>query len=259
MFRHIFDSHTHYTDDRFNDDRHALLAALPRQGIACAVTCADDLNDARDCLDLAARYDYIYAACGIHPHKAEEAPPDAILLLKELAQSKKCVAIGEIGLDYHYDLSPRETQRTIFERQLELANVLRLPVIVHDREAHADTLALLRKHKPRGVVHCYSGSLETAYDLLGLGLYLGFGGAVTFKNAIKPLEIACAIPLDRLLLETDAPYMTPVPCRGKRCDSAHIAYTARKIAQGRGLDAQELIDRCNNNARKLFDISDDLC
>ena len=166
----------------------------------------------------------------------------------------KVVAVGEIGLDYFYDFSPRERQIEVFRYQIELANKLGLPVIIHDREAHEDTLNILKELRPKGVVHCFSGSAEMAKETIRLGLYIGLGGAVTFKNARKPLEVAEYVPLDRLLLETDAPYMTPVPFRGKRCDSAHIAYTAEKIAEVKDMDVQELIDICNENAKKLFNI-----
>ena len=172
----------------------------------------------------------------------------------KLYKNNKVVAVGEVGLDYHYDFSPRERQLEIFERQLILANKLDLPVIVHDREAHEDTMRLLIKHKPRGVVHCFSGSAEMAREIVKLGMYIGIGGAVTFKNAKKPVEVVEYLPLDRLLLETDAPYMTPVPFRGQRCDSAHIAYTAEKIAEIKGIDVQKLIDICNENAKRLFGI-----
>ena len=169
-------------------------------------------------------------------------------------RSKKVVAVGEIGLDYHYDFSPRERQIEVFEKQIILANELGLPIIVHDRESHEDTMNLLKKHRPKGVVHCFSGSVEMAKEVVKLGMYIGLGGAVTFKNARKPIEVAEYLPIDYLLLETDAPYMTPVPFRGQRCDSAHIAYTAEKIAEVKGMDTQELIDKCNENAKRLFGI-----
>lgn len=164
------------------------------------------------------------------------------------------VAIGEIGLDYHYERDSREKQLEVFEKQLVLANELSLPVIVHDREAHEDTLNLLKKHRPHGVVHCFSGSVETAKEIIKLGMYIGLGGAVTFKNAVKPAEVAAFVPKDRLLLETDAPYMSPVPYRGKRCTSLLIPYTAEKIAAVRGEAVEELLFETDKNARTLFHI-----
>ncbi|MDR2525605.1 MAG: TatD family hydrolase [Oscillospiraceae bacterium] len=255
MIGGIFDSHAHYTDKRFAADRAAVLAALPARGVIAALCCGSDVPDSRAALRLAQQYPFLYAACGIHPHKAQAANEAAYEALAGLLKEKKCVALGEIGLDYHYNFSPRETQRACFLRQLALAKELDLPVVIHDREAHEDTLALLQRLRPRGVVHCYSGSREMAKELLKMDLYLGFGGAVTFKNARRPLEIAAEIPQDRLLLETDAPYMTPEPHRGARCESPHIAFTAQKIARARGMDAQELVEICSENARRCFDLA----
>jgi TatD DNase family protein len=249
----IFDSHAHYDSEKFNEDRDYILSEfLPKNNVIGVVNCASDLNSSELCLKLAERYDYIYAAVGVHPHEAEESglfDPDR---LKALADHEKCVAIGEIGLDYHYDFSPRDKQKEWFEGQLLLANELELPVVVHDREAHADTWDLLRTHKPQGVVHCFSGSVEMARDILSLGMYIGLGGAVTFKNAKTPVEVAKYVPLDRLLLETDCPYMTPVPYRGQRCDSSFIPYTAEVLAEVRGVTAQEILDLTRKNANTLF-------
>lgn len=254
MYQNIFDTHAHYDDSRFDEDRDELLTSLPAKGVSHIVNCGCDLKSSLTTLALSEKYDFIYAALGVHAHEAEEASEKDLLRIAELYSKEKVVAVGEIGLDYHYDFSPRERQLEVFERQLELANRLDLPVIVHDREAHEDTLKLLKKHKPKGVVHCFSGSAEMAKEIVRLGMYIGMGGAITFKNAVKPVEVAKMLPLDRLLLETDAPYMTPVPFRGTRCDSAHIAYTAEKIAEIKGMDTQKLIDICNENAKRLFGI-----
>ncbi len=251
----IFDTHAHYTDKRFTADRAELLQLLPERGIRYVLTCGVDLDDSRAALELSQRYRYIYAACGTHPHEALGMKAQGLKELRKLLRKEKCVALGEIGLDYHYDFSPRDVQRSVFEQQLELAAELRLPVIVHDREAHEDTLRLLQTYRPAGVVHCFSGSWEFAREILALGMHLGLGGAVTFKNAKKPVEVAKKVPVERLLLETDAPYMTPEPHRGQRCDSSHIAITAEKIAAARGLDAQALIDQCCENGKRLFGIA----
>lgn len=256
MYRNIFDTHAHYDDSRFDEDRDELITGLSENGVSHIVNCGCDLKSSLTTVALAEKHDFIYAAAGVHAHEAEEATEEDLNAIEKLYTNKKVVAVGEIGLDYHYDFSPRERQLEIFERQLIIANKLNLPVIVHDREAHEDTMNLLKKYKPKGVVHCFSGSAEMAKEIVKLGMYIGIGGAVTFKNAKKPVEVVEYLPLDRLLLETDAPYMTPVPFRGQRCDSAHIAYTAEKIAQIKGIDVQELIDICNENAKRLFRINE---
>jgi len=252
MYRNIFDTHAHYTDRRFASGQSEVLRSLPGRGVARVLTCGSDVPDSRAALALAHEYAHVYAACGVHAHEASGFDAHTPGVLRVLLQDERCVALGEIGLDYHYNFSPRETQLACFRAQLELARELDMPVIVHDREAHEDTLRLLQEYKPRGVVHCFSGSREFAREILALGMYIGLGGAVTFKNAKKPLEVAAHVPLDRLLLETDAPYMAPEPHRGQRCDSAHIAFTARKIAETRAMDAQELIDACHENGKALF-------
>lgn len=256
MMTNIFDTHAHYDDEQFNEDRSALLSSLKNKGVSGVINCATTPDSARFTIELCKKYDFIYAAVGLHPENMDEVCENDLSLIRELAESeKKIVAIGEIGLDYYWDTSLKDKQLEFFERQIILANELDLPVIVHDREAHADTLALLKKHKPKGVLHCFSGSVETAEEILSLGMYIGIGGAVTFKNAKKPVEVVRIVPDDRLLLETDCPYMSPVPFRGKRNDSSLIAHTAQRIAEIRETDAQHLIDRCTENAKKLFGIS----
>lgn len=255
MYNNIFDSHAHYDDSRFDEDRDVLIASLSSKGVSHIVNCGCDLKSSLSTLALAEKYSFIYAAVGVHAHEAEDASESDLKAIEKLYKNEKVVAVGEIGLDYHYDFSPRERQLEVFERQLALANKLDLPVIVHDREAHEDTMNLLKKYKPKGVVHCFSGSTEMAKEVVKLGMYIGIGGAVTFKNAKKPVEVVEYLPFDRLVLETDAPYMTPVPFRGQRCDSSHIAYTAEKIAEIKQIDTQNLIDICNENTKKLFNIS----
>ena len=254
MYNNIFDTHAHNDDSRFDEDRDELLSSLYCKGVTNIINCGCDYKSSLTTLALAEKYDFIYAALGVHAHEAEEASEEDLDNIKALYSHKKVVAVGEIGLDYHYDFSPRERQIEVFEKQIILANELGLPIIVHDRESHEDTMNLLKKHRPKGVVHCFSGSVVMAKDVVKLGMYIGLGGAVTFKNARKPIEVAEYLPMEYLLLETDAPYMTPVPFRGQRCDSAHIAYTAEKIAEVKGMDTQELIDKCNENAKRLFGI-----
>ena len=250
----IYDSHAHYDSEAFDEDREDLIASLPSKGICGLVNCASDMKTAEKCLELSAKYPFIYAACGVHPHEAAECRSDYLTDLRIMCGNPKCVAIGEIGLDYHYDFSPRDVQLRFFEEQIILANELDMPIIVHDREAHEDTMNLLKKYNPRGVVHCFSGSAETAKEFIKLGMYIGFTGSVTFKNASKILLAVKEVPEDRLLLETDCPYMAPVPFRGKRCDSTLIYATAEKLAELRGVDTQYLIDRMRENGCRVFGI-----
>lgn len=256
MYKNIFDTHAHYDDERFDEDRDELLSSLFEGSVSHIIGCGCDLKSSLKTIAMADRYPKLFAAIGVHPHEAEDCTDSDLAEIKKLFSHSKVVAVGEIGLDYHYDFSPRDRQLELFTQQIKLSNELDLPVIIHDREAHEDTLNILRELRPKGVVHCFSGSREMAEEIVKLGLYIGLGGAVTFKNARRPIEVAEYLPLDRLLLETDAPYMTPVPFRGKRCDSAHIAYTAEKIAEVKGIDVQELIDICSENAKRLFGIKD---
>lgn len=252
MINNIFDSHAHYDSEAFDADRKELLNALQQQGVCGIINCGTDIASSLVSLELSDEFSFVYAACGIHPHEAEGCKQGYLSVLKKLCMEKKCVAVGEIGLDYHYDFSPREIQQRVFEQQLVLAKELDLPVIVHDRESHEDTMTLLKRYKPKGVVHCFSGSAEMAKEVLKLGMYIGLGGAVTFKNARKPLEVAAMVPDDRLLIETDCPYMTPVPFRGKRCDSSFIPYTAEKLAEVRNTTAENILDITRKNANTLF-------
>ena len=236
MYKNIFDTHAHYEDEQFDCDRDELLSSFPENGISGVVTCGTDIITSEKSIALAEKYPFIYAAVGFHALNLASLTADWCGDIKKLAAPKKVVAIE------------------VFEKQLVLANELSLPVIVHDREAHEDTLNLLKKHRPRGVMHCFSGSVETAKEIIKLGMYIGLGGAVTFKNAVKPAEVASFVPKDRLLLETDAPYMSPVPYRGKRCTSLLIPYTAEKIAAVRGEAVEELLFETDKNARTLFHI-----
>ncbi len=256
MYNNIFDSHAHYDDESFNEDRDSLLESMSSQGVSGIVNCATDIASCKKCAEMSDKYENIYFAAGIHPHEAQSVEADYIERLEEWAKHGKCVAIGEIGLDYHYDFSPREIQQEVFEAQLLLAQKLRLPVIIHDREAHEDTMNLLKKYSPQGIVHCFSGSVEMAREIVKLGMHIGLGGAVTFKNAKKPVEVAKYVPLEMLVLETDCPYMTPVPFRGKRNDSSLISYTADFIAQLKGISTQALIDITTENSKRIFGINE---
>ena len=203
----------------------------------------------------AQKYDYIYAAAGVHPESVDTNPADYLeTVRKAISENPKIRAVGEIGLDYHYDGYDREKQIKLFREQLELARELDMPVIVHSRDACEDTLVLLREFKPKGVVHCFSGSAETAREIIRLGMYIGFTGVLTFKNAKKALRALAEVPLDRLLLETDCPYMAPVPFRGKRCDSSMIAYTAQKAAEIKGIPVDELLEITCRNGMALYNI-----
>lgn len=254
MYNNIFDSHAHYTDKAFNDDREIMLGSLKESGICGVINCGADLESSKKASELAEKYDYVYFACGIHPEEVECLPPNYVDVLKELAGHKKCVAVGEIGLDYYWRQDTKEKQKEVFENQIMLAKELNLPIIVHSRDAHNDTLEILKKHKPDGVLHCFSGSVEIAKEILRLGMYIGFGGALTFKNARKAVEVAEMLPLDRLLLETDCPYMAPVPMRGKRNNSTYIPYVAEKMAEIKNTDTQTVLDITKENTTKLFNI-----
>ena len=259
MLQNIFDTHSHYDDEAFDEDRDELLTkVLPEGGVVQVVDCAVDLLTSVKVLDIAHEYDMVYAALGYHPEQAaDERKGDLDVIAELLEKEEKAVAVGEIGLDYHWeDNAPRETQVDLFSRQLALSKDLGLPVIIHDRDAHGDTMECLQKYRPSGVLHCFSGSVEMMREATKLGIYIGLGGVVTFKNARKAVEVAAEVPLEYLVLETDAPYMAPTPFRGKRNNSTYIAYVAEKIAEVRGMEPQKLIDICNENGKRLFQMTD---
>lgn len=251
----IFDTHAHYADRAFDGDREQVLAELPSKGVELVMLAGSDIRDSRENMRLAQCYDYVYAAAGFHPEYADRAPEDIIDILRGIiASSPKVKAVGEIGLDYHYEGYDREKQINLFRQQLELAAELDMPVIVHSRNATEDTLDILKEYRPRGVVHCFSGSAETAKEIIKLGMYIGFTGVLTFKNSKKALKALEAVPMDRLLMETDCPYMAPEPLRGQRSESSMIAYTAAKAAEVKGISVQELIDITCRNGRTLYGI-----
>lgn len=252
----LFDSHAHYDDQQFDADRDAVLAALPGAGVSYVVCPASDLTSAKACVTLAERYDFIYAAVGVHPHEAVKAPADYLGHLKVLAAHQRVRAIGEIGLDYHYDFSPRPLQQRLLDEQLALAEELQLPAIIHEREAVMDTFDLVRAHRNTiGVYHCYSGSREMARQILDLGYYISFTGMITFANAKRAQETVQYVPLDRIMIETDSPYMTPVPHRGQRNDSRHVHLVCERIAQLKGLSFDEVAQATERNAKTFFSIA----
>lgn len=248
----IFDTHAHYMKNDFGEELYPLLADLPRRNVGRVLAIGVDIESSLEEIELAARYDYIYAAAGIHPEHAADVPEDWERQLEALLKRDKVIALGEIGLDYHYPEPPKDVQKAVFVRQLELAKRLDMPVVIHSRDASGDTLEILQQHKPRGVLHCFSGSPETAREVVKLGMYIGFTGVLTFKNSKKAWAACAETPIDRLLLETDCPYMAPVPHRGERCDSSMIAFTAAKMAQIKGVSTEEMIDIAYRNAERLF-------
>lgn len=252
----IFDSHCHYDDDAFDADRNELLDRLLAGGspVRYLMHACTDLESAQFGIAAAEKYPNFYTSVGIHPENMDGLPDDHIDRLKKLAKHPKVKAIGEIGLDYHYEGYDKAAQIKLFEDQLALAKELDLPVIMHCRDATEDFLDIMEKRRPKGVVHCFSGSAETAASLLGMGLYIGFTGVLTFKNAKKVKRAFASVPTDRLLFETDCPYMAPAPFRGKRCSSELIAYVACEAEALSGIDAQKLVDMTNENARRLFGI-----
>ena len=251
-----FDSHAHYDDNRFDADREAVIAALREAGVRAVMNSASDLESSRAALALAKRYPFFRASAGVHPHEAKALDAAVLGEIARLCREPEVVALGEIGLDYYYDRSEREVQREAFRRQLALARELDLPVVIHSRDAAQDTLEIVREYRPRGVVHCFSYSAEQAREYVELGMYLGFTGVVTFPNAKKPLEAAAAVPLDRILIETDCPYLAPVPYRGRRCDSTMLHATADALAAAKGISRDALLRAAWENAMRVYEITD---
>ena len=252
----LFDTHAHYDDDWFDADRDALLASMPERGVGLIVNPGITVETSRQAIAMAERYGHVYAAVGIHPENCHDFVPAHIEQLRELARHPKVVAIGEIGLDYYWDTNPpKEFQQQVLRSQMALAAELKLPVIIHDRDAHADTLAIVKEFpEVTGVFHCYSGSVEDARTLVKMGWMLSFNGAATFKNARKAPEVIAEVPLERLMIETDAPYLAPVPHRGKRNDSSLVHLVAEKIAQIKGLTAEEVEKATWDNGKRFFNI-----
>ncbi len=251
----LFDSHCHLDDAQFDGDRDAVITGLREAGVARVLTCGSDLASSRASLDLAQVYAGVYAAAGIHPHEAAKAGPDDLAAIASLLRQDKVVALGEIGLDFYYDFSPRDVQQELLNRQLDLALELSLPVVLHVREAHGAMLDLLRARAgslPGGVLHCFSGSAESALEYQELGFYISFAGSLTFKNASKLRLAAQAVRPERLLVETDSPYLAPVPYRGKRNDPGKVLEVARVLADIRGQTLEDIAALTWDNANALF-------
>ncbi len=253
----LFDTHAHLLDERFDSDRESVIAALPDAGIAAVVEACTKAEELPAVLALVEKHGFVYGSAGVHPHSATLATPEALDAVARALSHKKIVAVGEIGLDYHYDFSPRDVQKQAFADQIAIAKAAKRPIIVHDREAHGDTLALLQRERDGlfGVMHCFSGSYETACMSIDCGLLIAFGGALTFKNAARLLDVAARLPLDALLIETDCPYMTPEPHRGRRNDPRLIVHTLTRLAELRGMDAGEMAEITYRNAARLFGVA----
>ena len=250
-----FDTHAHYDDKRFNDDRDAILGSMREAGVTLILNSASSLKSAKFGLKLADKYPFVYSSVGVHPHDAKSMTDDTVSELKKLLSHAKAMAVGEIGLDYHYDFSPRDTQKKRFREQLELARRVGKPVIIHEREALPDMMSILGDYRDlSGVFHCFSGSWETAKTILDMGWYLSFTGVITFKNARKALEVLEKMPEDRIMLETDCPYLAPEPYRGKRNSSLYLPYIAEKVAEARGKSVEEVAALTMENGLRFFGI-----
>ncbi len=256
MIPMIFDSHAHYDSSKFNEDREELLGSMREKGIGTIVNCGASLKSVTEVVELAEKYSFIYAAVGLHPDEVGDLNEERFAFLKEQCKKEKVVAVGEIGLDYYWDHESHEIQKEWFIRQLNLAGELDLPVIIHSRDAAEDTLKIMKEHGRglRGVIHCFSYSKELAEEYVKMGFHIGIGGVVTFKNGKKLKEIAAEIPLNRILLETDCPYLAPEPFRGKRNSSLYIPYIAEEIADLKGITYEEVIRQTEENGMRLFGI-----
>jgi len=250
-----FDTHAHFTDEDFDADRDEIIKAVHESGVELIMNASSDLESSLKAIELSEKYPFIYATVGWHPHDAKTFSEESVNYIRQWCALPKVRAIGEIGLDFYYDLSERDVQREVFIRQMELAKELDMPVVIHDRDAHAQCMEIIRKFpEVRGEFHCYSGSAEMAKEILNMGWYLGFTGAITFKNARKALEVIEICPNDRILIETDCPYLAPVPFRGKRNDSKYLPYMAQVVAQIKGISVEDVAEMTNQNGRRFFGI-----
>ncbi|SFU62525.1 TatD family hydrolase [Butyrivibrio sp. INlla21] len=253
----IFDTHVHYDDPAFDEDRDSLIASLEKAGIGNVVDIGASVDTTRKALELAHKYDFIYAAVGVHPSEVEELTEDSFELLREWSEDGRCVAIGEIGLDYHWPEPGRELQKKWFRRQLDLARQKQLPVVIHSRDAAKDTVDIMKEEHAEeigGVVHCFSYTKEIAKECLDMGFYIGVGGVVTFKNGKKLREVVEITPIEKILLETDCPYLAPEPYRGKRNSSLYLPYVVEEIAKIKNISAEEVIRITENNAKTMYNL-----
>lgn len=253
----LFDSHAHYDDEQFSKDRFELLDSMGENNVGYIMNACSSLSDLPKLFELAERYDFIYLSAGIHPHEVSDLCEADMERLKQACRHPRVRAVGEIGLDYYYDHAPRDIQRKWFARQVELAKELKMPVVIHDRDAHGDTMRTLRDHHVKeigGEFHCYAGSVEMAREILDWGMYIAFGGSLTFKKSVKPVEVARYVPLERILIETDCPYLTPEPYRGKRNNSIYMKYVAQKLAEIKGVSVEEIERITTENAKRCFGI-----
>jgi len=257
----LFDSHCHLEDERFQEDRAEVMARMQDAGVNRCILAGSDMDSSERIVKLAREHANVYGVVGVHPHEAKTWTDECETRITEWVKQERIVGVGEIGLDYYYDLSPREVQQEVFVKQLLLAKRLGMPVCFHIRDAHGDILSLLRAHRselPSGVVHCCSASLESAREYLDMGYYISFAGPITFKNANKLLDVARFVPEDRILVETDSPYLAPVPMRGRRNEPAYVQYVAQKIAELRGISAEEMATIATRNTCRLFGIPEEV-
>lgn len=252
----LIDSHAHLNNEQFDLDREYLINHLEQNGIELVVNVGADMESSRESVKLADTYDNIYAVVGVHPHSAKEMTDDSLKELKELTKNSKVVAIGEIGLDYHYDNSPREIQKKWFKKQIELAKGLDMPIVVHTREADIDTLQIIKEESEglRGIIHCFSSDRKMLQEYLDLGFFIALGGPVTFKKTDELKEVAKIVPIEKLLVETDAPYLAPTPYRGKRNEPMFVKQTAKLIAELKGMTIEDLTLQTNKNTKEIFNI-----
>lgn len=256
----LFDSHCHLENGRFEADLAEVMARMEDAGVRRCILAGSDMETSEQIVKLAQTYPNVYGVVGIHPHDAKTWTDDCAEQIAAWVKEERIVGVGEIGLDYYYDHSPRDVQQEVFVKQLLLARALGMPAVFHVRDAHGDVLSLLRAHRnelPAGVVHCYSGSVESAREYLDMGFYISFAGPITFKNANKLLDAAQYVPSDRILVETDSPYLAPVPMRGRRNEPAFVAYVAQKVAELRGITTEEMAEIATRNTCRLFGIAEE--
>jgi TatD DNase family protein len=251
----LIDIHAHYDDKKFNNDRDEVIAAVKKSGVDIVINSGSSLRSSRASVELTQKYDFIYATVGVHPHDSERTPDDTIEVLAGLLENKKAVAVGEIGLDFYHDFSKRDAQRYWFKKQMDFAADVGYPVVVHNRDAHGESLEMIRRYKLSGVFHCFSGSAEMARELVKLGYMMSFGGVATFTNAKTCVEALKAIPVEHILLETDCPYLAPHPKRGERNDSRNLKIIAEKIAEIKNMDPHDFIAKTGDNAARCFGLN----